>query len=161
MKKNTFYLLGILCFILPFIVFLNGCEAIPPYMPDLTIAENPRGLSVDPENCAYIGGRIRAIGNHDFDPGKGAMESYPTRTVRVPAGETMIALIHYAHQSQTTVYYGFKFISLPPLESGSSYLLYLDAPSFGTNWKNKQINLKRVNLDSGILENIEGATFIN
>jgi len=161
MKKYIFLKVVMISLLLLSIFLLNGCSSQPTrYILDLTIAENPPGLLIDPENYAYIGGRIRAINNHDFNPLTGAMREYPTRTLRVPSGESLIALVHYQHQSSTTVFFGFKFVSLPPLENGGSYILYLSNPPFGpSSFQDRHIKFLKLNQDSGIYENVLGVTF--
>jgi hypothetical protein len=130
------------------------------YKADLEVAEDPPGLSVDPEHCAYIGGPIRAIDNFDFDPGKGAMQSYLGRTLRVPTGVKMVALVHYNYNANNINYFGFKRISLPPLENEGVYVLFIDPYVGFTMWNEKQAVLRKLNIDTGEYETIPGATFV-
>jgi len=169
MRKNCFFIFGIFCCMFLLCIFLNSCVsfAINRYYPDPYSAVDPPGLAIDSENYAYLGGRIRAINEYDFNPGMGAVQSYPVRSLRVPAGEPQIALVYYYYaisnrinssQVQVTTHYGFKIVSLPPLENGVSYVLYLAAP--GNNiWEDSHILFKRIDPVSWKIEDIRGAAF--
>jgi hypothetical protein len=164
MKKTTILkLTGIISFIAITGFSMVGCASHYSglYKPDREVAEDPPGLSVDPENCAYIGGPIRAIDDFDFNPEEGAMYRYSGRTVRVPAGETMVALIHYNYTASNTTYYGFKHVSLPPLENGGLYVLFFDQYAGGWEWfDDRQAVLRKLNIDTGEYEDVPGAAFV-
>jgi hypothetical protein len=88
------------------------------------------------------------------------MKEYPTRSIRVPGEIKMVATVHYHYTTSGTEYYGFKSVSLPPLENGISYVLFLGAPAtIFSDWDDDDIFFKKVNPVSGRLENAEGATF--
>jgi hypothetical protein len=144
--------------IIAFGIFLNGCISAEIYRPDPAVAEDPPGMEVDPASCAFIGGRIRAINGHDFSAGEGAILDYPGRTVRVPSGEKIVAMVHYYFQTTSVAFYGFKYVSLPPLESGGSYVLIIATTS--TNPKDDDIHFFKLNPDSGKFDNADGATFV-
>jgi hypothetical protein len=166
-KKRGFFTLLIFGGMLLSNVFLNGCGTMGAamfagmYKPNPASAVDPPGLQVDPANCAYLGGPIRAIGNYDFNEGQGAMKEYPARSIRVPSEVKMAALVHYYYSTSDTEYYGFKNVSLPPLENGGSYVLTLGAPStIFSNLDSGDIIFKKVNPTSGKLENVEGAKLL-
>jgi hypothetical protein len=148
-------LIGIVA-IIAIVIFLNGCAS--NLIPNTAHAEDPPGLEVDPENCAFIGGRIRAINGHDFNAGEGAILNYPGRSIRVPSGEKLIALVHYYINRADGMYYGFKYVSLPPLENEGSYVLYIESNT--TNLEDNHIRFFKLNKNSGELENAGGATFV-
>jgi hypothetical protein len=168
-KTNILRMTGIIAFIAIIGFSIVECASfLPHHRPAREFAEDPPGLSVDPANCAYIGGKIRAIDDFDFDMGKGALYSYSGRTVRVPAGETMVALVHYNYQVDSTVYYGFSHISLPPLENGGLYVLFFNPyDSIGgtaglrnRSLSNKHITFRKLNKDTRKYEDIKGANII-
>ena len=165
MKKSK-YIIEMYVLIFLFSIVINGCamSAINRYYPDPAVAENPPGLAIDTENFAYLGGPIRAIGSYDFNPGKGTMRDYSGRTVRVPAGEEMAAFVHYSYTTSdgsiNTTYYGFKLVSVPPLENGITYVLYIGNPTAHNKWEDKNISLLRIDPVSWKIKNIPGAKFI-
>jgi len=129
--------------------------------PDPAVAVDPPGFTVDPANAAYLGGPIRAIGTYDFDEGQGAMKEYQNRSVRVPSGIALSVLVHYHFQSSMGEWWGFKYVSLPPLEKGVSYILFFDGAALTGVPRDGNIRFQRVNPDSGKLETINGATIAN
>ena len=165
MKKSK-YIIEMFVLIFLFSIVINGCSmfAINQYYPDPAVAENPPGLDIDTENFAYLGGPIRAIRNHDFNPGKGTMWDYSGRSVRVPAGEEMTVLVHYSYtisnSTMSTTYYGFIPVSIPPLENGITYLLYIGNPKASDKWEDKNINLLSIDPVSWRIKHIPGAKFI-
>jgi len=162
MKKNK-NIKTIIISLFFFGILLNSCGSLNNYyIPDPNIAEDPPGLLINPENYAFIGGKIRAINQYDFNPFVGAIREYPTRTLRVPVGETLAVLVHYNMRSSTTEYYGFRLVSLPPLENGGSYVLYLNNPPFGpSSFRDSHIIFLKLNQNSGGYESVPGATFLN
>jgi len=155
LKKSVFAVAFLLiCF------SFTGCMSMFAsfFKPDPASARNPPGLTVDPENAAYLGGPIRAIGSFDFDEGQGAMKEYQNKSVRVPSGVELSVLVHYNFQSSEMEYYGFKYVLLPPLEKGISYIVFFEGAALLGVPQNGNIRFKRVNPDSGKLENVKGAT---
>ena len=155
-----------LILILLFSVVINNCSmyTINQYYPDPADAENPPGLYIDTKNFAYLGGQIRAIKDYDFNPGQGAIHNYPKRSVRVPAGEEMTALVYYSYTisngTMSTIYYGFRHISVPPLENGIAYILYIDNSTAHNKWDDKNINFLRIDPVSWRIKKLSGAKFI-
>ena len=121
------------------------------YTPNPAEAVDPPGLTIDHQNFAYLGGPIRAINNNDFNPGMGAVMSYSGRTLRVPAGENINALVHYYYFTDRYTAYGFSYVSLPPLENGGSYIVFF------RGFDNRLV-FQKLNSDSGNFESIRGAT---
>jgi hypothetical protein len=160
MKKGEFLTFLIISVIFLSTIQLSSCITAKTYSPDQIAAENPPGLSIDLENCVYLGGPIRAINQYDFDPKMRAVSFYPKRSICIPAGENITALVHYNFSSTTVMYYGFKFVSLPPLEKGCFYILYTDGIAIAGNLSDKNIIFKKLNTKSGKYENVEGAFFI-
>lgn len=169
MKKTMFFELMIIGSVFVCSILLYSCASTITayyasllYKPRPAVAEDPPGLTIDPANCAYLGGPIRAIGDFDFNPEKGAMYSYPGRTVRVPAGEKMVALVHYIFEKGNIAYYGFKRISLPPLENGCSYMLYFTNPDWeAMDLDDSNVKLFKFNPNSKKFEEVGGATLID
>ena len=185
MNKNRFLMLLTFSLVFLLSIFFNGCTMfiVNKYTPKPASAEDPPGADIDPENFAYLGGLVRgivifnsnfdpdseeeinledAMKLYDFNPGQKAMRTYNKRTVRVPSGERMIAMMHFDHSYTSgnimTTYYGFVLVLLPPLENGVSYILYLGTPN-NNNWKNSDIYFKRINPKSWKVENVPGAVF--
>jgi len=170
MKKNIFFKLIFLSFILLFGIFLNCCSmyTINRLYPYPSEAVDPPGLIINPENFAYLGGSIRAIDNYDFDPGKRAIGNYPKRALRVPAEENIKALVYYSSSigsyrtgslQVNIIQHGFKFVSLPPLENGCFYILYIKPEKY-SDIEDKNIILMRRNPKTWKFENVHGAAFI-
>ena len=151
--KNRFFETAIIGLIFLFGIFLIGCASIP----DPVTAENIPGLSVNPENSAYLGGRIGAIGNYDFNAGSGVKVSNPERILRVPAGQKMIVSVYYIY-----FYYFFGFwgyskgfmpIIIPPLENEGVYRISIKG--FAT-----RAILEKFNNDTKKYEKVKGAAFV-
>ena len=174
MKKNKFLKIFVVAFLAS--IFFSSCTMIQinKYHPYPSKAEDPPGLAIDSENFAYLGGPIRAIGDYDFDPGKGAIRNYPGRTLRVPSGENIKAFVYCSmpidnYQSGsyqvTVIQYGFIYVSLPPLEKGCSYILYLSSPKSAweksSTWLDEHIILMKKNPNTWKYESVHGAAFIN
>ena len=176
MKKNNFLKIKTFGIVFLVSIFFSNCAMmeINKYYPYPSNAEDPPGLIIDSENFAYLGGRIRAIDDYDFDPGKGAIRNYPVRTLRVPSGENIKAFVYcsmplYSYQSGNyqvnVVQYGFIYVSLPPLEKGCSYILYLSTPKSSretsSTWLDEHIIFMKKNPNTWKFESIQGAAFAN
>jgi len=176
MKKSKFLKIKIFGVAFLVSIFFSSCAMIKinMYYPYPSEAEDPPGLTIGSENFAYLGGPIRAIGDYDFEPGKGAIRDYPGRTLRVPSGENIKAFVYcsmplYSYQSGsyqvTVIQYGFIYVSLPPLEKGCSYILYLSssksARKKSITWLDEHIIFMKKNPNTWKFENVHGAAFVD
>jgi hypothetical protein len=163
MKKEKYLELWIISLLLVVSIFFSSCASFYAdlYRPDLSVAEIPRGLDIDSENIAYLGGPIRSINGFGL-AANGPSSKNPGRTIIVPSGETINAIVEFSTTPVNGIYYyGTKQVSLPPLERGHLYVLFLGDPTSMNNWKDKNIRFKMLNPNSGKYEDVKGATFVN
>jgi hypothetical protein len=123
---------------------LVSCFVLPKRGPDISEAKEPKGLSIDPENCAYLFGSIYGIDNYEVEPNYFNLQSYFVRgygvPVRVPAGKELIVLImaggEYVNTQDSSKSWSYttkQSIRIPPLENGKMYRIttgqYYDIPN--------------------------------
>jgi len=113
-----------------FIVLGLACASTPK-APDVSKALTPTGLSIDPDNCAYLIGPILAIDNNNVT-GVPFSINLDGKTVRVPIGKQLnvsitVGLQHNYRRSDgswaTDIYDTNYNIIIPALENGRIYRL--------------------------------------
>jgi len=113
-------------------VILGVASATRPAADDTSNAVVPSGLSIDPDNYAYIRGGIIAVDQHRVI-GQSALGGLAERTVniiKVPAGRELTVLVplgttwNILQPERKTYHFDVnQNISLPPLENGKIYRL--------------------------------------